>query len=239
MNAVEIKNLNYKYPDGNIVFNGLDLELKEGESLGIVGPNGAGKTSLLLCLSGLLDTQKMIRIFGKYLDKNIAPQIRKKISYVFQNPDDQLFMPTVYEDIAFGLINLGIRKKDIPGIVKSSLESVGMSGYEKRHSHHLSFGEKKRVCLASALARKTRLMFFDEPVNEFDPKGRREFIKLIKAIKQTKLIVCHDLNLVVETCSRTIVLNKGRIVASGKTKKILSDKKLMRENDLEVPYLLK
>lgn len=236
MNLLEVKELHFSYPDGTVVFSGLNFAVQEHESVAIVGPNGSGKTSLINCLCGLLKTKKMVKLFGHYLDgKNVAG-LRKNLSIVFQNPDDQLFMPTVFEDVAFGLINLGHKRAALSALVDEALGKVGLAGYEERQSHHLSYGEKKRVCLAAALARNSRLMLLDEPTNEFDPGARREFIRLIKKIKQTRIIVCHDLDLAAETCRTVIVLNHGVIVASGRSRKILSDKKLMEENSLEVPY---
>ena len=238
MNAVEVRNLSYIYPDGVEALSDVSFDAKENESLAIVGPNGAGKTTLLLCICRLLEAKGEIKIFSERLTKKNATELRKNLSLVFQDPDDQLFMPTVYEDVAFGLTNLGFSKDEVSEIVKKSLESVGLSGFENRMSHHLSFGEKKKVCLATALARKSRLMLFDEPTAELDPGGRREFIHLIKKINLTKIIACHDLNLVVETCPRTILLNNGKIISQGETREILSNKNLMHSHGLEVPSLL-
>lgn len=238
MNAIEVKNLSYTYPDGTKALKDISFAIKENESLGLIGPNGAGKSTLLLCICGLLEATGEIKIFGETLTKKNAKELRKFLSLVFQNPEEQLFMPTVYEDVAFGLEELISPPNEIHKIVENSLESAGLSGFETRMNHHLSLGEKKKVCLATALARRSRLMLFDEPTGQMDPGGRREFIYLIKEIELAKVISCHDLNLVVETCPTTVLLNRGQVIIKGETIAILSNENLMRMHKLEVPSLL-
>ena len=237
MTIVEVKNISYTYPDGIEVFKNISFKVAEGESLGIIGPNGAGKTTLLLALSGLINNSGEIIINGEIKSEKNINDIRKKISFVFQNPDDQLFMPHVEEDISFGLNKLGYSEEEINDIVKKSLNSAGLDGFELRSSHHLSLGQKKRVCLAAAFARSPEILLLDEPSNELDPGGRKELAGLIQDFKGTKLIVSHDLNMIGEICDNVMILNNRIIKAIGGSKKILSDKNLMEGNSLEVPYI--
>jgi cobalt/nickel transport system ATP-binding protein len=233
---IKVSNINYSYSKEIIVLKNISFTLDKDNTMGIIGPNGAGKTTLLYALSGLIDTGGSIIIDGETLTKKTIKSIRKKTSFVFQNPDDQLFMPTVYEDISFGLDKLGFSNNDVDNIVKNVLKKVEMQGFEDRSAHHLSLGQKKRICLASALARNSKLMYFDEPTNELDPQSRREFIKLIKEITTTKIIVSHDLNLILEICDTVMVINNQEIKDLGECKTILSDKNLMESNRLEVPF---
>jgi energy-coupling factor transporter ATP-binding protein EcfA2 len=238
MKVLEVRDLEYVYPDGSTALSGVDMTVDEKESVALIGPNGAGKTTLFLCICGLLKSKGMIRVFGEELTAKNAARLRRKMSYVFQDPNDQLFMPTVFEDVAFGLSDLGYSRDEIPATVKNSLEAVTLRGFENRSGHHLSLGEKKKVCLAAALARKSTLMFFDEPTSELDPAGRREFMNLIGSIESTRVIASHDLNLVVEMCDRSILIDRGRIIAGGHTRQLLSDSALMESHGLEVPLLL-
>lgn len=239
MNSIEVKNISYSYPDGIEVFKNISFSVSEGESIGIIGPNGAGKTTMLLALSGLINNTGDIIIEGEKIGKKNIKKIRKRISYVFQNPDDQLFMPTVFEDISFGLDKLGYSDNQIQEEVKRSLHLVNLEGFEERSSHHLSLGQKKRVNLASAFARNPGILLLDEPTNELDPRGRRNFMELVNKFKVTRVIVSHDLNMITELCDSVIVLNNKKIESMGEVKRILSDKALMEENSLEVPYILK
>ncbi len=235
INIIEVSNINYSYGNNVPVLENISFNLEQGSSLGIIGPNGAGKTTLLFALSGLIEVNGNIKISNENITKKNIKNIRKKISFVFQNPDDQLFMPTVFEDISFGLENLGYNQKEIKKIVKDVLNKVDMENFEEKSAHHLSLGQKKRICLASALARNSKLMYFDEPTNELDPHGRREFIKLIKKINTTKIIVSHDLNLILELCDKVIVLNEQKIKSYDDCRKTLINKDLMESNKLEVP----
>ncbi|MEN8222609.1 MAG: energy-coupling factor ABC transporter ATP-binding protein [Acidobacteriota bacterium] len=236
MRSIEVKNISYTYPDGVEVFKNISFDVNLNESIGIIGPNGAGKTTLLLALSGLVSNSGEIFVGGVLKSEKNITEIRKKISFVFQNPDDQLFMPHVEDDIAFGLDKLGFSAEEIRSIVKDSLRSAGLEGFELRSSHHLSLGQKKRVCLAAAFARTPEILLLDEPSNELDPGGRRELIRLIKKFTGTKLVVSHDLDMIAEVCDKVLILNSNSIVASGNSKKILSDKELMENNSLEIPF---
>ncbi len=236
MRLIEVKNISYTYPDGVEVFKNISFSVDRNEALGIIGPNGAGKTTLLLALSGLVNNSGEVFIDGDLKSEKNINEIRKKISFVFQNPDDQLFMPHVEDDIAFGLDKLGYSSEEIRSIVKRSLSSAGLEGFELRSSHHLSLGQKKRVCLAAAFARAPEILLLDEPSNELDPAGRKELIGLIKEFSCTKLVVSHDLDMIAEVCNKVLILNNNKIVESGNSEKILSKRKLMEKHSLEVPY---
>ncbi len=236
MRSLEVKNISYTYPDGVEVFKNISFDVNRNESVGIIGPNGAGKTTLLLALSGLVNNSGKIIVGGILKTEKSITDIRKKISFVFQNPDDQLFMPHVEDDISFGLDKLGFSVEEISTIVKDSLRSAGLEGFESRSSHHLSLGQKKRVCLAAAFARNPEILLLDEPSNELDPGGRRELISLIKEFNGTKLVVSHDLDMIAEVCDTVLILNNNTIVISGSSKEILSNINLMENNSLEVPF---
>ncbi len=237
MMIIEVKNAGYTYPDGIEVFRNISFNVSKGESLGIIGPNGSGKTTLLLALSGLVNNSGDVFIDGELKSEKSINNIRKKMSFVFQNPDDQLFMPHVEEDISFGLDKLNFSDDEMAWVVKKSLVSTGLEGFELRSSHHLSLGQKKRVCLAAAFARKPEILLLDEPSNELDPGGRKELTGLIKDFKGTKLVVSHDINLINEICDRVMILNNNVIETIGRSEKILSDKNLMENNSLEVAFV--
>ncbi len=238
MKAVAVRDLNYAYSGGRAVLSHIHFSLDEKRTLGLIGPNGAGKTTLLLCLSGLLPYTGEITIFGARLRRKNARRIRARMAFVFQNPDDQLFMPTVAEDVAFGLEGLGCSPETINTRVREALEAVGLAGFQERSAHHCSFGEKRKITLAAALARQADLMLFDEPSRELDPGGRREFLGLMKEIPGTKIIASHDLDLVLELCTDILLLREGQVIAAGEPVAILSDQTLMETNRLEVPYRL-
>jgi len=235
---ITIEGLRYSYPDGTPALDGIDLEIEANETLGIVGPNGAGKTTLLLHLNGILQGEGRVNVAGLDVNDKNLPQIRRKVGLVFQEPDDQLFTPTVYEDVAFGLKNQGFEKEKIDEAVTQALFAVGMSGFEQKSSHHLSFGEKKRVSLATVLALSPDILVLDEPTSNLDPKSRREFINILETLPMTKLISTHDLELVLETCSRTAILDAGKLITSGPTRELLSNKELLESHALEVPLSL-
>src|SRR3989338_694784 len=233
--VVEIKNLNYSYPDKADVLWDINLDLFKGESLGVIGPNGAGKSTLLLHINGILRGKGDMKVLGLEMnDKNLR-QIRSKVGLVFQEPDNQLFMPTVFEDVAFGPINMGMSKDEVEGAVREALSKVDMSDSVKRLSHHLSYGEKKRVSVATVLSMSPEILVLDEPTSNLDPKHRRILIGILKELKISKMIATHDLELVSETCSRVILVDKGKVVASGNAADILRDKILLEAHSLELP----
>lgn len=235
--VIEIDNLEYCYHDGIPALNGINLDVFEEDCLGIIGPNGAGKSTLLLHLNGILrKPSDKIKILGLEVnDKNLS-KIRSKVGLVFQEPDNQLFMPTVFDDVSFGPINMGLSKSDVEFEVNNALAKVQMGYAAKRLSHHLSLGEKKRVSIATVLSMNPEIMVLDEPSTNLDPKHRRDIINLLKGFKITKIIATHDLDLVMELCSTVALLDKGRIIVSGASIDILKDKALLESHNLELPY---
>ena len=234
---IEISNLCYTYPDGKTALENVNLNISEGESVGIVGANGAGKTTLILHINGILRENNggNIKIIEMEMnDKNVR-KIRSKIGLVFQNPEDQLFSPTVFEDVSFGPLNMKLPAGEVIKRTSAALEMVEMSGFENRSSHHLSEGEKKRISVATVLSMNPEILVLDEPTSNLDPKHRRELINLLKKISKTIIIVSHDLEAVLELCDRTVLMNRGTIVKDGKTMEIMKDEKLMVENYLECP----
>lgn len=237
--AVEILDLNYSYPDGREALHGVNLTVNKGDTAGLIGHNGAGKSTLIMLLNGVFTGRGTIKIAGLPLEKKNLKEIRKSVGVVFQNPDDQLFMPTVFDDIAFGPLNFGLSSEEVKNRVDEVIKAMKLEGFEDRLPHHLSTGEKKRVSIATVLSMRPSLIILDEPSSNLDPKGRRELIKLLKTIEGTKIIATHDLELVLEICNKVILMRKGQVVATGKTSEILSDEKLLDENDLEKPLSLK
>ncbi len=234
--AVEIRNLRYAYPDGTVALRGVDLLIEEGESVGIVGPNGAGKSTLLLHLNGILTGEGEVRIFGLPVEKKNLREIRRRVGLVFQDPDDQLFSPTVFDDVAFGPINMGLSKEEVVAAVSRALEDVGIAGMEKRSAYHLSYGQKKRAAIATVLSMNPDLLVLDEPSSNLDPRARNEFSELLQSMRITKILVTHDLPFVFENCDRVVVMSGGRVVADGDAFAVLSDEALLAEHGLELPY---
>jgi len=234
--AVEIKDLYYVYPDGTPALRGVNLTIEEGESVGIVGPNGAGKSTLLLHLNGILTGRGEVKIFGLPVEKKNLREIRRRVGLVFQDPDDQLFSPTVFDDVAFGPINMGLSQEEVASAVSRALEEVGVTGQEKRSAHHLSYGQKKRVSIATVLSMNPDLLVLDEPSSNLDPRARREFSELLQPMKITKILVTHDLPFVFENCDRVVILSGGKVAADGEAFSILSDEDLLSGYGLELPY---
>lgn len=221
--AIEIRNLNYIYPDGTKALGDINLDVFAGESVGIIGANGAGKTTLLLHLNGILKGTGKICVFGFEMNGKNLTQIRKKVGLVFQDPENQLFMPTVFDDVSFGPINMMLPREEVEAAVDAALKEVGMLGSIKRPSHHLSFGQKKRVSIATVLSMSPEILAMDEPTSNLDPRGRRDIIEFLKGIDKTKIIASHDLELISELCSRYIFMDKGNIVKSDSTPENLTN----------------
>jgi cobalt/nickel transport system ATP-binding protein len=231
MNAIEITNLKYRYHDGTEALRGVSFRVAPGECVALLGPNGSGKSTLLLHLNGILPEKLSgdgaVKILGEPVGAKNIETIRRQVGLVFQDPDDQLFCPTVQEDVAFGPQQLGLAEAEVAARVEKSLAQVGLAGFGRRATHHLSHGEKRRACLAGVLACEPAILILDEPTSDLDPRGRREFKALLRQIPATKLIATHDLELAVELCPRAIILDRGEIVADGATVKLLDDEKLM------------
>ncbi len=260
--AVRVRNLEYHYPDGRHALRGIDLSIAPGETVALVGPNGAGKSTLLLHLNGLLpgkagstalhthgqavssapatrDRGTQVWIDGLDVNPRNAPEVRRRVGLLFQDPDDQLFSPTVLDDVAFGPLNLGMGRAEARRLALDCLDRVDLADAADRPPHHLSFGERKRVCLAGVLACNPSVLVLDEPTANLDPRGRRRFIQLLRDLSSTKLIATHDLEMVLELCSRTILLDSGRVVSQGATRAILGDAVLLEAHGLEMPLSLK
>jgi cobalt/nickel transport system ATP-binding protein len=234
--SVQLEHVHFSYPDGFEALKGIDLAIGPGDKVALVGPNGAGKSSLLLHLNGIhLATHGSVRIGGVIVDTRTAPRIRAQVGLVFQDPDDQLFSPTVGEDVAFGPIHMGAPRSEIHGRVERALDAVGMAGFERRVPHHLSLGQRKRVAVATVLSMDPSVLAFDEPTAGLDPRGRRELMRLMAALPQTMLVSTHDMALVRDTFPRTIILDDGRIVADGPTEALLTDDALLEAHGLERP----
>ncbi len=224
---VQIRSLSFAYPTGKSALEDFSLEIERGEKIGVIGANGAGKSTLLLHLNGILAGKGEISVGGLKVEKKNFKTIRRMVGLVFQNPDDQLFCPTVGEDAAFGPRNLELSEDEVARRVKTSLSSVGMAGFERRSAVHLSVGEKRRAAIATVLAMDAELIALDEPTSNLDPKGRREIIQLLKDLGRTQIVVTHDLGLVRDLCDRVVLLKQGRKAAEGKPEAILSDESLL------------
>lgn len=230
--AVRVDNLCYAYPDGTPALNGINMVVRRGESVAVTGPNGAGKSTLALHLNGILTGEGRIEIMGLEVNKKNVRNIREIVGLVFQDPDDQLFSPTVREDVAFGPLNRRLSPEEVEMSVSRALAWVGMEGAEKRSPHHMSFGEKKRVSLATVLSMDPEILVLDEPVANLDPRGRREFIELIRSLNVTKLIITHDLEMVKVTCSRVVVMDGGEVVADGHIHQFLDNRRFLERHGL-------
>jgi cobalt/nickel transport system ATP-binding protein len=236
---VEVKNLRHVYSDGTVALKDVSFRIHHGESVAIIGANGAGKSTLLQHLNGyLLPTSGAIRIGDFPLLKTTLPEIRRTVGMVFQDPDDQLFMPTVFEDVAFGPYNLGLTGDDVERVVRESLERVGAAHLHAKPPYHLSGGEKKRVAIATVLSMSPDILVMDEPTNGLDPFARRQLMGLLREFHHTKIFTSHDLDMVLDLCERTIVLNEGEVRADGPTLEIFRDDALLAECRLERPLAM-
>ncbi len=234
-----IEELAFAYPDGNQALFGVNLKITKGERVALLGPNGAGKTTLVMHLNGILSTlHGKVFVAGKLVDskdKECLKQIRSKVGIVFQDPDDQLFMPTVGQDVAFGPYNMGLRDAELDEVVTQALSMVGMLEYKDRPPHHLSFGQRRRVAVATVLAMKPEILVLDEPSSNLDPASRRELAEILRSLDITIIMVTHDLPYAYELCERSLILSGGIIAADGKTKDILKNEELLKKHRLELP----
>jgi cobalt/nickel transport system ATP-binding protein len=237
--SLEIKELAFAYPDGNQALYGVNLSVQQGERVALLGPNGAGKTTLVMHMNGIHSTSHgSIHVAGQLVDsknKKSIKEIRAKVGIVFQDPDDQLFMPTVGEDVAFGPYNMGIRDDELDKVVTEALELVGMLEFKDRPPHHLSFGQRRRVAVATVLAMKPEILVLDEPSSNLDPASRRELADILRSLDITMVMVTHDLPYAYELCARSVILKGGVIVADGSTHEILTNSALLSANRLELP----
>jgi cobalt/nickel transport system ATP-binding protein len=233
---VEVRDLKFNYPDLTPALGGVSFKIHHGESVAIVGANGAGKSTLLLHLNGYLTpTEGKVRIGDFQLTKDTVQEIRRTVGMVFQDPDDQLFMSTVFDDVAFGPLNLGLTPDEVATRVEKALETVGVSQLSNRPPHRLSSGQKRRVAIASVLSMSPDILVMDEPSAGLDPQARTQLIGLLNTFKHTKIIASHDLDMVVDLCERTIVMHDGQVRADGPTKEIFANEKLLASCCLEKP----
>lgn len=239
MSVIQVRDLSYRYPSGRSALKSVSFSIEAGEKVALIGPNGAGKSTLLLHLNGLLSGSGEIQIDGITLEKRTLREIRRRVGLVFQDPDDQLFMPTVLDDVAFGLLNQGMGWEEASRRALLALEQVGMAEAAEYAPQHLSLGQKKRVALAGVLAMDPPLLALDEPTAGLDPRTRRHLIRLLDRLPQTMLAATHDLEMALELCPRTLLLDDGTIVAQGETKTLFEDVSLIEHHGLEQPFRLR
>jgi cobalt/nickel transport system ATP-binding protein len=237
--SLAVEGLHFAYPDGHVALRGVDLRLVPGERVALLGPNGAGKTTLVLHLNGILSGGAgSVTVGGLAVgrDRATLAEIRRRVGIVFQDPDDQLFLPTVAEDVAFGPANLGLRGAELAARVDEALAAVGMAEHRDRAPHHLSFGQRRRVAVATVLAMRPEILVLDEPSSNLDPASRRELATILRGLPVTLLMVTHDLPYALELCDRSVILDEGRIVADGPTGELLLDPDLLARHRLELPF---
>ncbi|MFF7609303.1 ATP-binding cassette domain-containing protein [Streptomyces parvulus] len=235
--SLDVSGLAYAYPDGHQALFGVDFSVARGERVALLGPNGAGKTTLVLHLNGILTAGAgSVAVAGMPVDKRNMAEIRRRVGIVFQDPDDQLFMPTVREDVAFGPAAAGMKGPELEACVDRALDLVGMGEFKDRPPHHLSFGQRRRVAVATVLAMEPEILVLDEPSSNLDPASRRELADILRSLDVTVLMVTHDLPYALELCPRALILSDGVIAADGATAELLSDEALMSAHRLELPF---
>ncbi len=236
---VEFKNVSYRYPDGTEALKDLSFRITHGESVGLIGANGAGKSTLLMQMNGcLMPTSGTVTIGDLPLTRKTRREIRRRVGFIFQNPDDQLFMPTVYDDVAFGPLNLGLDEPAVRDRVQRALTLVNGLDLRDKPPHHLSGGQKSAVAIAAVMAMDPDILAMDEPAASLDPKSRRALITMLKTFGHSKILASHDLDLILDVCQRCIMIREGRAVADGSAIEILTNKLLLEENNLELPLSL-
>jgi cobalt transport protein ATP-binding subunit len=236
--SIEIENLSFSYPDGHTALRGISLKLEPCEKVALVGPNGAGKSTLILHLNGILSgSQGNVRVCSMVVDKENLGRVRAQVGLVFQSPDDQLFSPTVYDDVAFGPLYQGLSPTEVDLRVDEALAAVRMQDYKQRVSHHLSMGEKKRIAIATVLSMHPEVLVLDEPTAGLDPRARRSLIHLLDELDITMLVSTHDMHMVREIFPRTIIMDEGHIVADGVTEDLMSNRQLLEAHGLEMPKI--
>jgi cobalt/nickel transport system ATP-binding protein len=233
--VLTVEGLHFHYPDGHVALQGVSLKLCEGDKVALVGPNGAGKSTLMLHLNGILTGEGDMSIAGMRIETDNLAAIRAMVGLVFQSPDDQLFSPTVFEDVAFGPLHMGLPEDEVRARVDEALEMVRMSAYRDRLSHHLSVGEKKRIAIATVLSMRPQILVLDEPSAGLDPRARRSLINLLRDLPITMLVSSHDLRMVRELFPRMVIMDEGRIVADGLTSELMEDEALLEAHGLEKP----
>ena len=235
---LEFRNVSFSYEPGTPVLDNLSFHIRKGETVGLIGANGAGKSTIMKLMLGLLPAQGEILVDGMPVTKQNLPLIRQKIGFVLQDSDNQMFMPTVYEDMIFGPRNYGLTREEADARVDRVLKELGLESLKYRHNHKISGGEKRMAASATILAMEPEMIVMDEPSTALDPVNRRRVISTINSRKETKLIASHDLDMILDTCQRVILLNHGRIVADGEAETVLRDQALLEANRMELPFCL-
>ena len=235
---LEFRNVNFSYEKGKPILTDLSFQIPDGETVGLIGANGAGKSTVMKLITGLLYGEGEILVDGLRVSRENLAQIRKKTGFVLQNSDNQMFMPTVYEDMIFGPLNYGLSREETDKRVDAVLERLGLQELKHRHNHRISGGEKRMAAIATILAMEPEAVLMDEPTAALDPYNRRIVIHTIRSLPQTKLITSHDLDMILDTCSRVILLSEGRIAADGPAEEILRDRALLESHRMELPFCL-
>lgn len=233
--AIEIKNFSYKYPDGTAALSDISLSVEHGQKVALIGPNGAGKSTLLLAMAGFVKGDGKVFIDGLELNKENLKKIRTSLGSCLENPDDQLFMPTLFDDVAFGPLNMGLTAEEVKKRVADALMIVGLTGMADKAPHHLSAGQKRAAAIATILSMSPKIITLDEPNSSLDPRNRNNLIKLLRTLSQTLIIATCNMDFAAELADRAVLLDNGRIVADGDAKEIMWDSELMTQHGLEVP----
>lgn len=236
--VLQLEDVRYRYPTGTEALRGVTFSVEAGERVGLVGPNGAGKSTLLLAMAGFVSAEGKICVAGHRLTRGTARDVRRHLGLVFQDPDNQLFMPRVGDDVAFGPVTMGLAPDEVQSRVTAALAAVGLEGYEAREPYHLSVGEKRRAALATVLAMRPQILALDEPSANLDPRGRRMVIERLAGLSATLLLIGHDLDMILDVCDRTIMMDAGRVVADGPSRDVLTDRNLLESHGLELPRSL-
>lgn len=236
VSALDVRGLEYRYPDGTVALAGIDLRVEPGERVAVLGPNGAGKTTFVLHLNGVLTGTGHIEVAGLPLSSRTLREVRRRVGVVFQDPDDQLFMPTVADDVAFGPANFGVTEPELGERVRAALSAVGMAEHADRSPMHLSEGQRRRVALATVLASDPELLVLDEPSANLEPVARRELAEVLLSLDRTMLMVTHDLPYALQLCPRAVLIDNGVVVADGPTRELLADADLLAAHRLELPW---
>ncbi len=234
--AIEIDNFTYKYPDGTDALSDITLSVEAGARLVLIGPNGAGKSTLLLAMAGFVKGTGKVLVDGLEINKANLKKIRTRLGCCLENPDDQLFMPTLFDDVAFGPLNMGLEAEQVKARVADALQTVGLAELGDKAPHHLSAGQKRAAAIATILSMAPKIITLDEPDGSLDPRNRENLVKLLKALPQTLIIATCNMSFAAALADRAVLLDKGRIIAAGDAKEIMSDSKLMTEHGLEVPH---
>ena len=236
--VLQLEDVRYRYPTGTEALRGVTFSVEAGERVGLVGPNGAGKSTLLLAMAGFVSAEGKICVAGHRLTRGTARDVRRHLGLVFQDPDNQLFMPRVGDDVAFGPVTMGLAPDEVQSRVTAALAAVGLEGYEAREPYHLSVGEKRRAALATVLAMRPQILALDEPSANLDPRGRRMVIQRLARLSATLLLIGHDLDMILDVCDRTVMMDAGRVVADGPSRDVLTDRNLLESHGLELPRSL-